>query len=95
MIICSFIEEYKLGDEVKAPCIPPTLSPPAPLFLPLSNYYHDFGMDSVCIFYIFITNVSIRKQSVVLFYVFLKVRVDDTIGYIVLCCSRFSLSGVM
>ena len=48
-----------------------------------------------CVFFFIITNVSIRKQSVVLFYVFLKVRVDDTIRYIVLCCSRFSLSVVM
>lgn len=29
-IIFSFIEEYKLGDEIKAPCIPPTLSHVAP-----------------------------------------------------------------
>ena len=55
---------------------PPVFPPPSPmwppLFLPLSNDYHDFGMESVHIFNIFITNVCIHKQSLVLFYVFLK-----------------------
>ena len=30
MITFSFIAEYKLGDEIKAPGIPPILSHPAP-----------------------------------------------------------------
>ena len=80
---------------LKPPVFPPSSPTQPPLFLPLSNYYHDSGMDSVYILYISITNVCIHKESMALFYVFSKVRVDHIICYIMLYCSWFSLSVVI
>lgn len=45
----------------------------------MSNYHREFGLHPRHIFNIFITNACIRKQYIVLFYVFLKMHVNGII----------------